>query len=107
MWTSTETHEVVVLLSSVECQEGTAERAAWHHPYLLLFNNRFVVIRHVEVDCLESSGPSHIPKRYVPYLGRPRIEQLSSPRPSKGPFCQEPRVHGVVYIGVLNLAGEG
>ena len=32
--------------------EGTAERVAWHPPYILLFDRRFIEIRHVETGRL-------------------------------------------------------
>jgi hypothetical protein len=32
--------------------EGTAERVAWHPPYILLFDSRFIEIRHVETGRL-------------------------------------------------------
>ncbi len=32
--------------------EGTAERVAWHPPYVLLFDSRFIEIRHVETGRL-------------------------------------------------------
>lgn len=32
--------------------EGTAERVALHHPYVLLFDSRFIEIRHVETGRL-------------------------------------------------------
>jgi hypothetical protein len=32
--------------------EGTAEHVAWHHPYILIFNSRFIEVRHVETGRL-------------------------------------------------------
>lgn len=39
--------------------EGTAERVAWHPPYILLFDSRFIEIRHVETGRLAQIIPGN------------------------------------------------
>jgi hypothetical protein len=39
--------------------EGTAERVALHHPYVLLFDSRFIEIRHVETGRLAQVIPGN------------------------------------------------
>ena len=39
--------------------EGTAERVAWHQPYILLFDSRFIEIRHVESGRLAQIIPGN------------------------------------------------
>ena len=39
--------------------EGTAERVAWHPPYVLLFDSRFIEVRHVETGRLAQIIPGN------------------------------------------------
>ncbi|KAI0058941.1 Dbl-like domain-containing protein [Artomyces pyxidatus] len=77
--------------------EGTAERVAWHPPYILLFDSRFIEVRHVETGRLcqiipgndlrciwDGRGTSAPP--LVPGPGGTWMEGTS----------QEARVHGVM-----------
>ncbi|KAH9965641.1 CNH domain-containing protein [Lactifluus volemus] len=39
--------------------EGTAEHVAWHPPYILIFDSRFIEVRHVETGRLCQIIPGH------------------------------------------------
>lgn len=39
--------------------EGTAERVAWHPPYILLFDSRFIEIRHIDTGRLVQIIPGN------------------------------------------------
>ncbi|KIK66357.1 hypothetical protein GYMLUDRAFT_157979, partial [Collybiopsis luxurians FD-317 M1] len=39
--------------------EGTTECVALHPPYILLFNSRFIEVRHVQTSCLPQIVLSH------------------------------------------------
>ncbi|KAK7686309.1 hypothetical protein QCA50_010533 [Cerrena zonata] len=77
--------------------EGTAEHVAWHPPYILLFDSRFIEVRHIETGRLAQiiSGND---MRCI-WDGR---GTTSLPPASPGPdgwnetISQEPRVHGVM-----------
>jgi len=77
--------------------EGTAEHVAWHPPYILLFDSRFIEIRHVETGrlCQIISGND---MRCI-WDGRGTTTNTpATPGPegwSEG-MSQEPRVHGVM-----------
>jgi hypothetical protein len=77
--------------------EGTAERVAWHPPYVLLFDGRFIEIRHVEtgrlcqiiqghdIRCIWDGRGSN-----VPAIGTPGPDGWADTGP------QEARIHGVM-----------
>lgn len=77
--------------------EGTAKRVAWHPPYILLFDRRFIEIRNVEsgrlvqiisgddMRCVwDGRGTSH--------------SQATSEGASDEVVSQQPRVHGVMNM---------
>lgn len=78
--------------------EGTAERVAWHPPYVLLFDPRFIEVRHVEtgrlcqiipgndIRCIWDGRGTSTPPQLVPGPGGTWQEGVS----------QESRVHGVM-----------
>ena len=77
--------------------EGTAERVAWHPPYVLLFDGRFIEIRHVEtgrlcqiiqghdIRCIWDGRGSNVPP-----IGTPGPEGWADAGP------QEARIHAVM-----------
>lgn len=77
--------------------EGTAEHVAWHPPYVLLFDSRFIEIRHVETGRLAQI----IPGNEMRCIWDGRGTTTSTPV-TPGPdgwsegMTQEPRVHGVM-----------
>ncbi|THH16693.1 hypothetical protein EW146_g3989 [Bondarzewia mesenterica] len=87
--------------------EGTAERVAWHPPYVLLFDTRFIEVRHVETGrlCQIIMGND---LRCI-WDGR----GTSAPPPLPGPggmweegTSQEARVHGVMRATEPSMSGR-
>ncbi|ESK85040.1 signal transducer [Moniliophthora roreri MCA 2997] len=80
--------------------EGTAERVALHSPYILLFDTRFIEIRHVQtgrlaqiicgndVHCLWDGRGTNVQPPMTPLPGQDEEERM----------VQEPRVHGVMNV---------
>ncbi|THH28375.1 hypothetical protein EUX98_g5825 [Antrodiella citrinella] len=79
--------------------EGTAEHVAWHPPYVLLFDSRFIEIRHVETGRLAQIIPGNDMRCIWDGRGT-----TSMPPPTPGSegwhegVSQEPRVHGVMNV---------
>ncbi|OBZ74126.1 Rho1 guanine nucleotide exchange factor 1 [Grifola frondosa] len=77
--------------------EGTAEHVAWHPPYVLLFDTRFIEIRHVETGRLAQIIPGNDVRCLWDGRGTTTV-----PPATPGPdgwnesLSQEPRVHGVM-----------
>lgn len=78
--------------------EGTAERVAWHPPYILLFDSRFIEIRHVETGRLVQVILGN-DMRCI-WDGRGTTNANSVTPNVDGPWdesgSQEPKVHGVM-----------
>ncbi|KAI0358188.1 Dbl-like domain-containing protein [Trametes cingulata] len=78
--------------------EGTAEHVAWHPPYVLLFDSRFIEIRHVETGRLAQIIPGN-DVRCI-WDGRGVTGVPPAPAVPEGfgqeMISQEPRVHGVM-----------
>jgi len=78
--------------------EGTAVRVAMHTPYILLFDNRFIEIRHIETGHLVQI----IPGTDVRCVWDGRVidagTAISSPVGENMSMVQEPRVHAVMNI---------
>ncbi|KAL5513096.1 TUS1 [Sanghuangporus vaninii] len=77
--------------------EGTAERVAWHPPYVLLFDTRFIEIRHVETGRLAQIIPGNDIRciwdgrgSNVPPVGTPGPDGWTDTGP------QEARIHAVM-----------
>ena len=77
--------------------EGTAERVAWHPHYVLLFDSRFIEIRHVETGRLAQIIPGNDIRciwdgrgSNVPPIGTPGPDGWSDGGP------QEARIHAVM-----------
>jgi len=74
--------------------EGTAERVALHHPYILLFDTRFIEVRHIETGRLAQIIPGN-DIRCI-WDGRGVGTNLSMPTPVSQDMGQEAQVHGVM-----------
>ncbi|KAK7062513.1 Rho guanine nucleotide exchange factor [Paramarasmius palmivorus] len=80
--------------------EGTAEKVALHSPYILLFDTRFIEIRHVQtgrlaqiiigndVHCIWDGRGTNVQPPMTPLHGQDEDERM----------VQEPRVHGVMNV---------
>lgn len=78
--------------------EGTAEHVAWHPPYVLLFDTRFIEIRHVETGRLAQIIPGNDVRCIWDGRGTTNVPTSAVPGPegwTEG-ISQEPRVHGVM-----------
>ncbi|KAL1658879.1 CNH domain-containing protein [Schizophyllum commune] len=75
--------------------EGTAERVAFHPPYILLFDTRFIEIRHVQTGLLAQVIPGN--DMHCIWDGR-GLNASHYPMPVDGTdnMVQEARVHGVM-----------
>ncbi len=94
--------------------EGTAEAAehtAWHPPYILIFDSRFIEVRHAETGRLCQVIPSN-DLRCTMYLGW--TEERQCPPVAAGPNgawkeapLQEARVHGVMRADDASIGRAG
>ncbi|KAI0741870.1 Dbl domain-containing protein [Daedaleopsis nitida] len=78
--------------------EGTAEHVAWHPPYVLLFDSRFIEIRHVETGRLAQIIPGHDVRCIWDGRGVTGVPPTTPVQEGYGQemISQEPRVHGVM-----------
>ncbi|KAJ3569204.1 hypothetical protein NP233_g5203 [Leucocoprinus birnbaumii] len=74
--------------------EGTAERVALHHPYILLFDSRFIEVRHIETGRLAQIIPGN-DIRCI-WDGRGVSSNLSIPATISQDMGQEAQVHAVM-----------
>ena len=86
--------------------EGTAERVAWHPPYVLLFDCRFIEIRHVGTGHLVQIISGNDLRCTWDGRGMSQSQVIF-----KGPWdelvLQEPRIHGVMNTESPKPAGRG
>lgn len=75
--------------------EGTAEHVAWHPPYVLLFDSRFIEIRHVETGRLAQIIPGNDVRCIWDGQG-PQVNNAPGVDGWSEGVSQEPRVHGVM-----------
>jgi len=78
--------------------EGTAEHVAWHPPYVLLFDTRFIEIRHVETGRLAQIISGNDMRCIWDGRSTTNLPPAIAPGPDgwhEG-VSQEPRVHGVM-----------
>ncbi|EIW59849.1 Dbl domain-containing protein [Trametes versicolor FP-101664 SS1] len=80
--------------------EGTAEHVAWHPPYVLLFDSRFIEIRHVETGRLAQIIPGNDVRCIWDGRGVTGVPQTPAAQEGYGQemISQEPRVHGVMNL---------
>ncbi|OCH96297.1 Dbl domain-containing protein [Obba rivulosa] len=77
--------------------EGTAEHVAWHPPYVLLFDSRFIEIRHVETGRLVQIIPGNDIRCIWDGRGTTSVGAATpGPEGWNETMSQEPRVHGVM-----------
>jgi len=78
--------------------EGTAERVAFHPPYVLLFDSRFIEVRHIETGRLAQIIPGSEIRCTWDGRGTSTIPPINTPGPDgwQESTFQEPRVHGVM-----------
>ncbi|KAI0714198.1 Dbl-like domain-containing protein [Cerioporus squamosus] len=78
--------------------EGTAEHVAWHPPYVLLFDSRFIEIRHVETGRLAQIIPGNDVRCIWDGRGVTGVPPATPVPEGYGQetISQEPRVHGVM-----------
>ncbi|KAI8996474.1 Dbl-like domain-containing protein [Trametes punicea] len=78
--------------------EGTAEHVAWHPPYVLLFDSRFIEIRHVETGRLAQIIPGNDVRCIWDGRGVTGVPPTPAIPEGYGQemISQEPRVHGVM-----------
>ena len=83
-----------------------AERVAWHPPYILLFDSRFIEIRHVETGKLVQIISGNDVRCIWDDRGTSRSQAVS-----EGSWdeivSQEPRVHGVMNVEAVQLGRRG
>ena len=86
--------------------EGTAERVAWHQPYILLFDSQFIEIRHVETGRLVQIITGNDMR--CTWDGRStNYFQSASEGPCDEIVSQEPRVHGVMSMEITQPGMRG
>ena len=83
--------------------EGTAERIALHPPYIL-FDSRFIEIRHVEIGCLVQIISGDDIRCAWNDRGTNHSYVISG---GSSDVSQEPRVHGVMNMEVSRLGKGG
>jgi len=77
--------------------EGTAERVAWHPPYILLFDSRFIEIRHVETGRLVQIISGNEMRCIWDGRGTNHSQAISEGSWDEV-VSQEPRVHAVMNM---------
>jgi len=86
--------------------EGTAERVAWHPPYILLFDSRFIEIRHVETGRLVQIISGNDVRCTWDGRGTSHSQAVS-----EGPWDEivspELRIHGVMNTEVVQRGRRG
>lgn len=85
--------------------EGTAERVAFHQPYILLFDSRFIEVRHVETGRLVQIIPGH-DVRCI-WDGRGLNSSGQNLGSADDGVEQEARVHGVMSPEGAGAKGAG
>jgi len=85
--------------------EGTAERVAWHPPYILLFDSRFIEIRHVETGRLAQIIPGNDVRCIWDGRGM-NHSQAALEGSSDEIVSQQPRIHGMMNTEIV-LPGRG
>jgi len=86
--------------------EGTAERVAWHPPYVLLFDNTFIEIRHVETGRLVQIISGNDIRCIWDGRGTNQSQAIFEGSLNKV-VSQEPRVHGVMNVDVPQPGRRG
>ncbi|KAF9234096.1 CNH-domain-containing protein [Melanogaster broomeanus] len=89
--------------------EGTAERVALHWPYVLLFDSRFIEVRHVSTGLLAQIIPGNEIWCIWDGRGTSGTSTVTGVEGVEQPMGLDPRVHAVMSttetVGQLGLAG--
>ena len=87
--------------------EGTAENVAFHPPYLLLFDLRFIEVRHIETGRLAQIIPGTEVRLTWDGRGSSAAPVVQTPGPDgwQESTYQEPRVHGVMKANEPTAGG--
>ncbi|TFK21787.1 signal transducer [Coprinopsis marcescibilis] len=85
--------------------EGTADRVALHTPYILIFDSRFIEVRHMDT-CRLSQIIMGDGLRCI-WDGRGLESHAAVPADSDNAFIQEPRVHAVMNEPAAQPTGRG
>ncbi|KAJ6568342.1 hypothetical protein DFH09DRAFT_884694, partial [Mycena vulgaris] len=75
--------------------EGNAEKVAFHAPYILLFDSRFIEIRNIETGRLAQIIPGGDIRCLWDGRGV-RSSTVATPGPGERPTVQEARVHAAM-----------
>ncbi|KAF5386380.1 hypothetical protein D9757_006718 [Collybiopsis confluens] len=93
------------LTGSIEW-EGTAERVALHPPYILLFDSRFIEVRHIQTGRLAQIIPGHDVRCLWDGRGVNMPNQTpGGPNDSDEHIVQEARVHAVMNADPVKQNG--
>ena len=86
--------------------KAKADRVAWHSPYILLFDPRFIEIRHAETGRLAQIIPGNNLRCIWDGSGANQSQPIHEGS-SDEVFFQHPRVHGVMNPGApIGVATE-
>ncbi|KAH7922215.1 Dbl homology domain-containing protein [Leucogyrophana mollusca] len=78
--------------------EGTAERVALHWPYVLLFDSRFIEVRHAPTGLLAQIIPGNEIRCIWDGRGSSSGTSLSGSDGFHQPMSLDPRIHGVMTV---------
>ena len=84
--------------------EGTAEQVAWHPPYILLFDSRFIEIRHVETGRLVQIIPGNDIRCIWDGRGASQY-QVTPDGAWDEAVSQQPKIHGVMNMEMDQAGG--
>jgi RHO1 GDP-GTP exchange protein 1/2 len=87
--------------------EGTAERLALHAPYILIFDSRFIEIRHMDTCRLSQIIPGNDLRCIWDGRGIDISHAAVPADASEETFIQEPRVHAVMSETAPQPGGRG
>lgn len=76
--------------------EGTAERVAMHWPYILLFDSRFIEVRHVSTGLLAQIIPGHEIRCIWDGRGTSGTAATTGAEGFHQPMNLDPRIHAVM-----------
>lgn len=76
--------------------EGTAERVAMHWPYILLFDSRFIEVRHVSTGLLAQIIPGHEIRCIWDGRGTSGTVASAGAEGFHQPMNLDPRIHAVM-----------
>lgn len=87
--------------------EGTASSVAFHAPYVLLFDPRFIEVRHVETGRLAQIIPGNDVRCIWDGRGLSSNNTLTTGDVPEDQMVQEARVHAVIKLNELSVQSVG